>query len=43
MYVLPVARPAQPLEVRKLNPRSGDKNDAVVVTVLAGAAMTSLL
>jgi len=34
----PVVRPAQPLELRKRNPREGDTNDAIVVSILAGIA-----
>lgn len=35
---LPVVKPAKPVELRKLNPRSGDPNDAVVVSVLIGVS-----
>lgn len=37
-HIQPIVEPSSPLEVRKLNPRKGDPNDAVVVTVLNGVA-----
>lgn len=36
--VVPVVRPAAPVELRKLNPRPGDPNDVAVVTLLVGVA-----
>jgi len=37
-HLPPVVRPAKPVELRKRNPREGDTNDAIVVTLLAGVA-----
>jgi len=36
--VRPVARPAQPVEVRARNPRQGDPNDVALVKILVGVA-----
>lgn len=36
--VSPVVKPARPVELRKKNPREGDPNDAVVVSVLYGVS-----
>lgn len=36
--VTPVVMPARPVELRKANPRDGDKNHVTIVTILAGVA-----
>jgi insulysin len=36
--ILPIVKPAGPVELRKKNPRSGDPNDATVVSVLMGVS-----
>ncbi|CAE7923325.1 unnamed protein product [Symbiodinium sp. KB8] len=36
--VRPIARPAQPVEVRARNPRQGDPNDVALVKILVGVA-----
>jgi len=38
LTVAPVVNPASPIEVRKRNPRAGDPNDVVVVSLLAGVS-----
>eukprot|EP00747_Dinoflagellata_sp_TGD_P085913 gnl/TRDRNA2_/TRDRNA2_163067_c1_seq1.p1 gnl/TRDRNA2_/TRDRNA2_163067_c1~~gnl/TRDRNA2_/TRDRNA2_163067_c1_seq1.p1 ORF type:complete len:804 (+),score=160.53 gnl/TRDRNA2_/TRDRNA2_163067_c1_seq1:362-2413(+) len=37
-HIEPIVKPSQPIEVRKQNPRPGDPNDAVVVSLIAGVA-----
>jgi len=37
-HVTPVVNPSRPIELRTLNPRKGDPNDAVVVSIIAGVS-----
>jgi secreted Zn-dependent insulinase-like peptidase len=37
-YVAPVVKIEKPVEIRKKNPRVGDPNDAVVLSIIAGVA-----
>jgi len=38
MHVKPIVKPSKPVELRKLNPRKGDSNEVVVVSIMLGEA-----